>query len=55
MSDFETGAFDCKNDLADGWVPEVFSLDFLVHQLRLMMGASDAYIAGYLSTFYADR
>jgi hypothetical protein len=59
MSDFETGVIDCKNDLADGFVPAggpteigAVTLDYLVNELRVTMGASDAYIAGYLSAFY---
>ena len=55
MTEFETGCFDCKNDLADGWVPEISSLDYLVNELRVMIGASDSYIAGYLSAFYGSK
>ena len=59
MTEFETGFFDCKNDLAEGFVPAggptetgAVTLDYLVNELRATMGASDAYIAGYLSVIF---
>ena len=62
MTEFETGFFDCKNDLAEGFVPAggptetgAVTLDYLVNELRATMGASDAYIAGYLSAFYGSK
>lgn len=54
MTDFETAVFDAKNDFADGWFPETFTLDYLVSQLRVMMGASDEYVAGYLSVAFGS-
>lgn len=62
MTEFETGFFDCKNDLAEGFVPAggptetgPATLDYLVNEIRATMGASDAYIAGYLSAFYGSK
>jgi hypothetical protein len=49
---FAGGVNDANLDLADGWLPDEFTLDSIVSQLRVMMGASDAYIAGYLSVIY---
>lgn len=49
---FSGGVNDATLDMADGWVPTEFSLDSIVSQLRVMVGASDAYIAGYLSVLY---
>ena len=62
MTEFETGFFDCKNDLAEGFVPAggptetgAVTLDYLVNEIRVTMGASDDYIAGYLSAFYGSK
>jgi hypothetical protein len=55
MTEFETGYYDAKNDLADGWVPENYSLDYVLNQLRVMMGASDSYCAGYLSVLFGSK
>ena len=41
-------------DLAEGWV-ESSGFDFIVNQLRVMVGASDAYIAGYLSVIFSEK
>jgi hypothetical protein len=51
---FAGGVNDAKNDLTDGWVPESVSIDFIANELRVMIGASDAYIAGYLSVVFAE-
>ena len=51
---FAGGVNDAKNDLAEGWVPKSVSIDFIGNQLRVMVGASDAYIAGYLSVVFAE-
>jgi|Laugresbdmm110dd_1035094.scaffolds.fasta_scaffold304922_1 hypothetical protein len=53
-STFSAGVNDAKNDLAEGWVPKSVSIDFIGNQLRVMVGASDAYIAGYLSVVFAE-
>jgi hypothetical protein len=53
-STFSAGVNAAKNDLAEGWVPESVSIDFIGNQLRVMIGASDAYIAGYLSVVFAE-
>jgi hypothetical protein len=53
-STFFAGVTDAKNDLVEGWVPESVSIDFITNQLRVMVGASDAYIAGYLSVVFAE-
>jgi hypothetical protein len=52
MTDFENGCNDAINDRADGWVPEKFTLDYVVNQLRIMTGATDNYIAGYCSIIF---
>jgi hypothetical protein len=52
---FAGGVNDAKNDLNDGWCPDSFTIDYIVNQLRVMMGASDAYIAGYLSVVFAEE
>lgn len=49
---FESGVDDARSDLAGGWLPAGFTLDFLVSELRAGVGATDAYIAGYLSVIY---
>ena len=49
---YSGGVNDARIDLAEGWVPEQLTLDYLVNQLRVMMGATDEYIAGYLSVIY---
>jgi hypothetical protein len=52
MTDYENGINDANNDLADGWVPEKFTLDYVINQLRIMMGVNDYYIAGYCSVLF---
>ena len=60
MNDFDTGAFDAKIDLDEGWIPvggptekPTFpTLDYIVNELRMTLDASDEYIAGYLSEIY---
>jgi hypothetical protein len=52
MNDFKTGVFDATADSEAGWLPKNFTLDFLVNQLRTTVGASDYYIAGYVSAVY---
>jgi hypothetical protein len=54
-STFSVGVNDAKNDLAEGWVPESVSIDSIANQLRVMVGASDAYIAGYSSVVFAEK
>ena len=48
------GVRDAEQDLAEGYVPshDHLTLDYIVNQLRVMMGATDDYIAGYLSVIY---
>jgi hypothetical protein len=46
---FSAGVNDAKNDLIEGWVPDSVSNGFIANQLRVMVGASDDYINGYLS------
>jgi hypothetical protein len=53
-STFSAGVNDAKTDLAEGWAPECVSIDFIVNQLRVMIGASDSYLAGYLSVVFAE-
>jgi hypothetical protein len=54
MNDFACGMEDARLDVIDGWVPcdEHLTLDYIVSQLRVMCGSSDAYVAGYLSVIY---
>ena len=57
MSDFVSfadGVATARDDFENGWV-ESIELDFIVSQLRVMVGASDAYIAGYLSYLYGEK
>ena len=57
MSDFVSfadGFATARADFEGGWV-ESIELDFIVSQLRVMVGASDAYIAGYLSYLYGEK
>jgi hypothetical protein len=57
MSDFSSfadGFATAREDFDAGWV-ESIELDFIVSQLRVMVGASDAYIAGYLSYLYGEK
>ena len=57
---YESGVDDAKNDIALGAIPCggpteppcSVSLDYIVNELRLGVGASDAYIAGYLSVVF---
>jgi hypothetical protein len=53
-STFSAGVSDATADLTSGWVPESVSIDFIANELRVMIGASDAYIAGYLSVVFAE-
>lgn len=55
MTDFETAVIDAKNDCFGGWVPTTFTLDFIVNELRVNVGASDEYVAGYLSVVYGSK
>jgi hypothetical protein len=52
---FETyseGVTAGRFDLTSGWLPENFTLDFIVNELRLNVGCSDEYLAGYLSVIF---
>lgn len=51
---FSGGVADARMDLDGNWIPsdDHLTLDFIVSQLRSMSGASDSYIAGYLSVVY---
>jgi hypothetical protein len=61
-STFSAGVTDATGDLANGWVPTggpteksgPATLNYIVNELRVMIGASDAYIAGYLSVVFAE-
>jgi hypothetical protein len=48
---FEVGVDDAKSDMSGGWLPTA-SLDYIVNELRVGVGATDAYIAGYLSVVF---
>lgn len=57
MSDFTSFASGFSTAAADfegGWV-ESIEVDFIVSQLRVMVGASDAFIAGYLAYLYGEK
>lgn len=56
---FESGVDDALSDLSGGWVPSggpteksAVTLNYLVNELRVGVGATDAYIAGYLSVIF---
>lgn len=49
---FESGVDDAKTDIAGKWLPEGSTLDYIVNELRVGVGASDEYIAGYLSAVF---
>lgn len=51
---YKAGKVDACNDVDGGWLPPNFTLDFIVNELRAGVGASDRYIAGYLSEVYRD-
>jgi hypothetical protein len=51
-STFSAGVADALSD--DEWFPSHLTIDYLVNHLRVMIGASDAYIAGYLSVVFAE-
>jgi hypothetical protein len=51
-STFNAGVADALSD--DEWFPSHLTIDYLVNHLRVMIGASDAYIAGYLSVVFAE-
>jgi len=53
MNDYIKGITDAGADLSSGWLPDNFTLDSVVNQLRVMIGATDSYIAGYLSVIYS--
>jgi hypothetical protein len=55
MIDFKNGVSDAEFDLVEGWLPKKFSLDFIVNELRVTCGASDSYVAGYLSVIYGVK
>ena len=54
FTSFADGFATARADFDGGWV-ESIELDFIVSQLRGMVGASDAYIAGYLSYLYGEK
>jgi len=47
----DVGIDDAKSDMSGGWLPTA-SLDYIVNELRVGVGATDAYIAGYLSVVF---
>jgi hypothetical protein len=49
---FDGGTEDARLDLLEGWVPDGITLEGIVAQLRSNLGATDEYIAGYLSVIY---
>jgi len=51
---FLGGVDDATIDRTEGWLPAEVSIDFIVNQLRVMVGASDSYIAGYLSVVFGE-
>jgi len=59
FSTFSAGVADALSDLAGGWVPSggptetgAITLSYLVNELRVGVGATDAYIAGYVSVIF---
>lgn len=57
---FESGVDDAVSDISGGFLPvggptekPTFpTLDYLVNELRVGVGATDSYIAGYLSVVF---
>ncbi len=49
---FEAGVDDAESDIRGNWLPEGSTLDYIVNELRVGVGASDEYIAGYLSVVF---
>jgi hypothetical protein len=57
---FEAGVDDAKSDMRGGWLPTSgpseapapASLEYIVNELKVGLGASDSYIAGYLSVVF---
>lgn len=57
---FADGFDDAKSDIRGGWLPTSgpseapapASLEYIVNELKVGVGASDAYIAGYLSAVF---
>ncbi len=52
---FDGGVADAEIDLAEKWVGAYENLDSIVNQLRVSIGASDSYIAGYLSVIFRSK
>ena len=50
---FESGVEDAEADIRGGWLPAGSTLDYIVNELRVGVGATDAYIAGYLSKVFS--
>jgi hypothetical protein len=46
---YTQGANDAKKDLAEGWIEENATADYIRNQLVVMVGASEEYIQGYLT------
>ena len=51
---FEAGVNAANFDLDEGWFGGGENLDSIVSQLRVMVGASDEFCAGYLSVVYGS-
>jgi hypothetical protein len=43
------GIRDAKQDLAEGWIDETLTADYIRNQLEVMVGATPEYIEGYLT------
>lgn len=52
---YDAGVADAEIDLLENWVGASENLDSIVNQLRVALGASDAYIAGYLSVIFRSK
>lgn len=57
---FESGVDDAVADIRGGWLPTngpseapaPLSLDYIVNELRVAVGCTDEYLAGYLSVVF---
>jgi hypothetical protein len=46
---YKQGVEDAKNDLAEGWISGDEKASYIENQLKVVVGATDEYIRGYLT------
>jgi hypothetical protein len=52
FEEFASGVDDARADISGGWLPENVTINYLVNELRVAVGATDAYLAGYISVVF---